>query len=294
MAMGCLMQPEHPSCLKPKKSNDAWSRYVKGASAIFAHYAAQGQAITVLSPPPPDRFHPSGWTNFQIIEEPIMKGQLGGAPVGRIELVHPGVPGAEDFRYELWPIDRALSWTEKFAWRQVTLRLYRPSGLNSQEFMRYCDTCSDKIALQLRDGKKLLSILSELSHIEDREMVAVKKQIIQTPAMPRQKEAKKEPIPLAVTGKFVASITSAVKKEKKNQAKKSKKPEPAARKAAGKGTKATVDKVTKTKPAAKKAAKKVINKATPTRDLIEMRQNEHERKKKKSKTKTNKTKAGKL
>ncbi|KAK5188462.1 hypothetical protein LTR72_012101 [Exophiala xenobiotica] len=111
--------------------------------------------------------------------------------------------------------------------------------------------------------------------------------------MPRQKEAKKEPIPLAVTGKFAASITSAMK-EKKNQAKKSKKPEPAARKAAGKGTKATVDKVTKTKPAAKKAAKKVINKATPTKELIETRQNEHERKKKKSKTKANKAKAGKL
>ncbi|KAK5562298.1 hypothetical protein LTR43_012094 [Exophiala xenobiotica] len=107
--------------------------------------------------------------------------------------------------------------------------------------------------------------------------------------MPRQKEAKKEPIPLAVTGKFAASITSAMK-EKKNQAKKSKKPEPAARKAAGKGTKATVDKVTKTKPAAKKAAKK----ATPTKELIETRQNEHERKKKKSKTKANKAKAGKL
>ncbi|KAK5262814.1 hypothetical protein LTR96_011708, partial [Exophiala xenobiotica] len=302
MAMGCLMQPEHPSCLRTKKSNDAWSRYVKGASAIFAHYAAQGQAITVLSPPPPDRFHPSGWTNFQIIEEPILKGQFGGSPVGRIELVHPGVPGAEDFRYELWPTDRGLSWMEKFgkvpvkkvAWRQVTLRLYRPSGLNSQEFMRYCDTCSDKIALQSSDGKKLLSILSELSRIEDREMVAVRKQITQTPAMPRQKEAKKKPIPLAVTGEFMVSITSAKKKEKKSQAKKSKKPEPAARKVAGKGTKATVNKVTKTKAGAKKAAKMVINKATPTRDLIEMRQNEHERKKKKPKTKTNNAKAGKL
>ena len=89
--------------------------------------------------------------------------------MGRIELVHPGVPGAGDFRYELWPTNRALSWMEKFgkvgvkkvAWRQVTLRLYRPSGLNSREFMKCCDTCSDKIALQLRDGKKLLSILSE-------------------------------------------------------------------------------------------------------------------------------------
>ncbi len=35
------------------------------------------------------------------------------------------------------------------------------------------------------------------------------------------KEAKKEPIPLRVSGKFVASITSAKKKEKKSQAKKS-------------------------------------------------------------------------
>ena len=76
MAIGCLMQPDRPSCLKTKKSDDAWSRYVKGVSAIFAHYAAQGQTITVLSPPPPDRFYPSGRTNFQIIEEPILKGQF--------------------------------------------------------------------------------------------------------------------------------------------------------------------------------------------------------------------------
>ncbi|KAK5202907.1 hypothetical protein LTR41_011353 [Exophiala xenobiotica] len=278
MAMGCLMQPEHPSFSKAQKSNDAWRRYLKGASAIFAHYAAQGQAITVLSPPPPDRFHPSGWTKFQIIEEPILKGQFGGSPVGRIDLVHLGIPGAEDFRYELWPTDRAWSWMEKF---------------DSQEFMRYCDTCFDKIALQSRDGKKLLSILSELSHIEDREMVAVKKQITQTPAMPRQREAKKEPILLAA-GKYVASITSAKKKEKRSQAKKSEKPNPAARKAAGKGTKAMINNVTKTKPVAKKAAKKVINKATPTKELIEMRQNEDERKKKKSTPRANKARAGKL
>ncbi len=110
-----------------------------GNAPIFAHYAVQGQIITVLSPSPPDRFHPSGWRNFQIIEEPILKGQFGGSSVGRIDLVYPGVPGVEDFRYELWPTDRAALWMEKFrkvpvkkvAWRQVILRLYRPSGLDS-------------------------------------------------------------------------------------------------------------------------------------------------------------------
>jgi hypothetical protein len=35
-AMGPLMDLSHPLCLRNQKSCDAWSKYVKGASALFA------------------------------------------------------------------------------------------------------------------------------------------------------------------------------------------------------------------------------------------------------------------
>lgn len=50
---------------------------MKGASAIFAWFVSRGEKVTVLSPPPPSRFHPIGLTNFQEIEKPILKGKGG-------------------------------------------------------------------------------------------------------------------------------------------------------------------------------------------------------------------------
>ncbi|KAB5513488.1 hypothetical protein GE09DRAFT_912478, partial [Coniochaeta sp. 2T2.1] len=109
-AMGPFMDPEHPSCLRCKKSAPAWSRYVKGASALFAYHISRGKRVVVLSPPPPDRFHPCGGTNYQEIEEPILK--RGG--LLEIEMVHPSVNGAESFRYQIWPVDMTCLWVESF------------------------------------------------------------------------------------------------------------------------------------------------------------------------------------
>lgn len=73
-AMGPLMNPDDPLCLKKKKkSPGGWSKYIKGASAIFAWRISRGERVLVLSPPPPERFHPSGRTDYQLIEEPILK-----------------------------------------------------------------------------------------------------------------------------------------------------------------------------------------------------------------------------
>lgn len=58
-AMGPLMRENHPNCLKSKKSQHQWSQYMRGASAIFAWHIARGETVTMLSPPPPERFHPS-------------------------------------------------------------------------------------------------------------------------------------------------------------------------------------------------------------------------------------------
>lgn len=112
--MGPLMDKEHPVCLKSKKSVKEWSIYVKGASELYAHYIPKGYVITVLTRPPPQRLNPTGESTYQTIEEPILKGISGGKPVSRIEMVHLAIESAQDFRYQVWPMDEVQEWIEKF------------------------------------------------------------------------------------------------------------------------------------------------------------------------------------
>lgn len=115
-AMGPLMVHDHPRCLQSRKSKHRWSEYIHGASALFAYHIAQdGGTVTVLTPRPPQRFNPHGETNYQAIEEPILKGALGPCHVEKIELVHPTVLGAEEFQYQIWPEDETASWDAEFA-----------------------------------------------------------------------------------------------------------------------------------------------------------------------------------
>lgn len=113
-AMGPLMIPEHPLCLRSKKTTQGWSQYVHGASVIFACYIARGEIVTVLTPPPPDRFNPSGSTYYQLIEQPIIKGAISEASVNRIYLVHPMVKRAENLSYQFWPDDNKMTWIKQF------------------------------------------------------------------------------------------------------------------------------------------------------------------------------------
>lgn len=122
-AMGPLMEQGNDRC-KRKTCSKSWSLYMRGASALFAWRVSQGRLTTVLTPPPPHRFHPSGLTNYQDVEEPILKGVLGSS-VERIMMAHPEVAGAESFVYEAWPSDRHATWVTSFgefpgkAWRLV-------------------------------------------------------------------------------------------------------------------------------------------------------------------------------
>jgi hypothetical protein len=128
-AMGPLMDADHPSCLKLKKSSRKWSIYIKGASALFACHITRSSKVTLLLPPPPEKFNPNGHTNYQFIEEPILKGMVGDRSVECIQTVHPTVDGAEDFSYQSWPVDRTDEWIEKFplqitaqvSWRRVKI-----------------------------------------------------------------------------------------------------------------------------------------------------------------------------
>lgn len=105
-AMGPLMNGKHPDCLKSKKSRHQWCHYIHGASAIFAWHIARGGIVTVLSPPP-ERFHPSALSNYQAIEEPVIRGRLGQNAVRQIIMVHPTVKGGAEFSYEIWPFDKS-------------------------------------------------------------------------------------------------------------------------------------------------------------------------------------------
>ena len=98
-AMGNLMVSDHPNCLKLQKSSEQWSRYIKGASALFAQRISKGEVATVLLPPPPHTLHPSCCTSYQAIEEPIVKGMLRTGTVSRIEMVYLTVKGAENICY---------------------------------------------------------------------------------------------------------------------------------------------------------------------------------------------------
>lgn len=125
-AMGPLMDVKHPNCLKLRKNSEQWSKYVHGASAIFAWRIAKGEEVTLLSPPPPERFHPSGLSYYQVIEEPIIRGLFGQNAVHKINIVHPLIKESDEFFYELWPNDRSNKWVERFGlrackmkWRQV-------------------------------------------------------------------------------------------------------------------------------------------------------------------------------
>ncbi|TQN73716.1 hypothetical protein CSHISOI_01676 [Colletotrichum shisoi] len=124
VCMGPLMETGNTKCRR-KSSFRPWTLYMRGASALFAWRISQGRSTTVLTPPPPHRHHPSGMTNYQDIERPILQGVLG-VSVAAIMMVHPEVSGAEHFAYEAWPNDQHASWVAKFGehlisdWREVS------------------------------------------------------------------------------------------------------------------------------------------------------------------------------
>lgn len=51
-AMGPLMDPKDPRCLRRFKELAEWSKYIKGASGTFARYACKRGIVRVLTLPP--------------------------------------------------------------------------------------------------------------------------------------------------------------------------------------------------------------------------------------------------
>ena len=159
-AMGPLMDEKSSLCPRRRKSDKAWSKYIHGASAVFAWHIARSDRVTVLCPPPPQRFHPSGLSYFQTIEEPILRAAIAKGAVLRIDLVHPKVKEAENFRYQLWPLDEKEVWIAaygtglcyKCAWRMVkggSTKAYTNEALQLQTSKppaKMCDQEQEKTA----------------------------------------------------------------------------------------------------------------------------------------------------
>ena len=113
-AMGPLMDKKHPCCRRKDKTVSEWSDYVRGASALFAAFLPKCNEVTVILRQPPHQFRPDGNTTYQRFEQPILKGRNGGPAMSRINVVHIMVKGAEDYSYQIWPVDQTENWKSCF------------------------------------------------------------------------------------------------------------------------------------------------------------------------------------
>jgi hypothetical protein len=101
-AMGPLIGRTDPRCLRRYKELEEWSKYIKGASRIFARYAYKRGIVRVLTLPP-------SWANFirqestyRNTEGPLLKGRSGCCCVVQINTVHL-LTTFEELEYQTWP-----------------------------------------------------------------------------------------------------------------------------------------------------------------------------------------------
>jgi hypothetical protein len=104
-APGPLMDRKDQRCLRRIKKPRKWSKYIKGASVIFARYACKRGIVRVLTLPP-------SWAEFirprsiyRTLEEPILKGASGCCCAVEIHTVHL-LTTFEELEYQTWPENR--------------------------------------------------------------------------------------------------------------------------------------------------------------------------------------------
>ena len=110
MAMGSLHTDNSKESLRSQKSTKSWSKYMKGASWVFAQQACHNRYAIVLTNAPPNVYSTREHSNYREIEEPILKGFEAERHATQIDYVHPTVPGAACFRYQVWPDNRSSKW----------------------------------------------------------------------------------------------------------------------------------------------------------------------------------------
>jgi hypothetical protein len=101
-AMGPLMDRTDQRCLRLIKKPKKWSKYIKGASVIFARYACRRGIVRVLTLPPSWAEFIRPRSTYRTIEEPILKGALGCCCAVQIHTVHL-LTTLEELEYQTWP-----------------------------------------------------------------------------------------------------------------------------------------------------------------------------------------------
>ena len=74
IAIGSLYTDNSKESLRSQKSTKSWSKYMKGASWVFAQQACYNRHAIVLTNAPPNVYSTREHSNYREIEEPILKG----------------------------------------------------------------------------------------------------------------------------------------------------------------------------------------------------------------------------
>jgi hypothetical protein len=101
-AMGPLMDRKDQRCLRRIKKPSSWSKYIKGASVIFARYACRRGIVRVLTLPPSWAEFIRPRSTYRTIEEPILKGASGCCCAVQIHTVHL-LTTLGELEYQTWP-----------------------------------------------------------------------------------------------------------------------------------------------------------------------------------------------
>jgi hypothetical protein len=104
-AMGPLMDSTDQRCLRRDKELEGWSKYVKGASGIFARYACRRGIVRLLTLPPSWAEFIRPESTYRTIEEPVLKGTSGCCCALQINTVHL-LATLEELEYQTWPVNR--------------------------------------------------------------------------------------------------------------------------------------------------------------------------------------------
>jgi hypothetical protein len=103
--MGPLMDRKDQRCLRRIKKPRQWSKYIKGASVIFARYACRRGIVRVLTLPPSWAEFIRPRSTYRTLEEPILKGASGCCCAVEIHTVHL-LTTFEELEYQTWPENR--------------------------------------------------------------------------------------------------------------------------------------------------------------------------------------------
>ncbi|KAK4570047.1 hypothetical protein LTR86_003017 [Recurvomyces mirabilis] len=215
IAMGSLYADDSQGRPKSRKYKESRSKYMKGASWMFAQQACQNRYAIVLTNAPPNVYSTREHSSFREIEEPILKGVESDRHTTQIEYVHPTVSGAACFRYQTWPENRSSEWCsflECITIKDIVKRFVQRAKLRRLEILGKLDT----VTPLYNDSEHLISLATVYKdgqqESEQQNEVAKQVQVERKQQAVREKKAAKQ---VKVEGKQQAvRATKAVKQVK--------------------------------------------------------------------------------